>query len=304
MKNYRNILLLIGFVLFVLWYGGTWAYRTQYKEPRAKLNKAITDFEAYTKQFQANIATMQTFLQGNQNYYYRSLPRIPNSARMLYQNWLLELGQFCGIEEPQIDSYNPTQAAYGYAYRFQMQGRLSSEGLARFLYEFYWAPFLHRIASLQITPIEKSENMKIDAVFEGAALYPPSDPNAYYPLRDKLPEGYFKRLASGPFATYASVANRSLTQYARPGLDKADYTYLTAVNYVNGVPEIWLTDRTAASGEPIVVHLNDKIRIGSFVGTLVEAEDENVIFDLNGRHWLLTNGECLNRAFALPPEAR
>lgn len=303
MKINRNFLILAGFALFALWYGGTWAYQTQYKSPRDKLQGELEVLEKNTEQVRKNVEMMEGVVQANQGYYTRSFPQTPNSARMLYQNWLLDLAKYAAIQDVRIDSLNPSKTAYGFVYQFQLNGRLNSEGLTRLLYEFYWAPFLHRVVSFQLNPIEKSEEMRIDAVIEGIALYPASR-DAYYPLVDKLPQGTYHRLASGPFSTYAPLAERSLLQYAKPGLDRSDYTYLTAVNYVDEQPVIWLTDRMSNELAPIEVRVGERIQIGSFAGTLVETVDENVVFEREGQRWLLTNGECLNKAFAIPPEIR
>ena len=301
----KYVLVFILLAAFGLWYGGSWAYRTQYKTPRTELGDEIARFEQANAQYKTTIQTMQQFVKGNQTYYTRSFPLYTNSARTLYQNWLSELAKFCDVKTPQIQSYQPTRpaAGYGFNYRFQLSGQFSKEGFARFLYEFYWAPYLQRVVSITILPVEKSELMNVDMIFDGTALYPPPEPY-YYPLKDKLPENYHRKLSSGPFTAYSAVAERSLLQYTRSGLDKADYTYLTSIISTNGIPEIWFTDRTTTSPEPAVYRVGDMIRIGSVVAKLVEIEQDYIAFERGTQLWLLSVGECLNRAFAVPPEAK
>ena len=303
MKNLPQILFFAAFGLFALVYGGYWAYGSLYKAPRDVLSKEIADYENANTQTEQQIKTMTEFVYTNQTYLTRSFPRSVVAVRTLYQHWLSDLAIFCDMEEPQIESYNPTQLPWCYNYRFQIRGRISSEGFARFLFEFYWAPYLHRIASITMTPIEKSDMISVDMVLEGVTLYPPPI-NQTYPLADQLPQGWSKRLASGPFSTYEAVASRNLLQYAKSGIDKADYTYITSISVENGNAEIWLTDRTSGTLEPMIVKLNEPIKVGSFIAMFIETDGNFVVFDRDGQRWLLESGERLSQAYAIPPEAQ
>ncbi|MCL2304647.1 MAG: hypothetical protein FWC43_04820 [Planctomycetaceae bacterium] len=304
MKNLPQILFFTGFGLFALVYGGFWAYGSLYKEPRLRLTKEISQYEQANEKYETQIAQMREFVQKNQQaYLVRSFPRSELAVRTLYQHWLSELAAFCDFEEPRILSSLPVRSTWCYMYRFQLQGRVSSEGFARFLFEFYWAPYLHRIVSFTLSPIENSEWMNLDMTLEGIALYPPTN-DAAYPLRDKLPEGWHKRLASGPFSTYQAVAERNFLQYSKSGVDRADYTTITFINIENGEPQLWLTDRTQNSTAPIVVKQGDSVKIGSFVAAFVEADGDYAVFDHDGQYWLLEIGEPLSKAYAIPPEIR
>ena len=304
MKNLPQILFFTAFGLFALIYGGFWAYGSLYKAPRLKLTEAITQFQQANEQMESQIGQMSTFVEANrQTYLTRSFPQSPVAVGTLYQHWLSELATFCDFEEPQIVAFPPTRSAWCVAYRFQLRGRVTSEGLARFLYEFYWTPYLHRVASFSLMPIKESDLMNIDMTFEGITLYPFAS-GTEPPLRDQLPGGYHKRLASGPFATYQTVAERNLLQYTRSGTDRADYTSITFISVENGEPQLWLTDRTSSSTEPIVVKLNEPIKIGSFVAKFIDSDGDYALFDRDGQYWLLEIGERLNQAFAIPLEAQ
>lgn len=303
MKNLRNTILILGFLLFFLIYGGSWVYRSLYREPRNKLRAEIGKYEEINEQMRQGIESMSKFVGENRSYYGRSFPRSETAVRTLYQSWLSEVCRFSDFEETRISSERPQRRSFGYVYRFHVQGRVSSEGLAQFLYEFYWASFLQRLTRIDLRPVENSEQMQISLNFEAITLFPPTRDSAT-PLFDQLPQGYHRRLSSGPFSTYESVAEQNLLQYARSGVDRADHTYLTLVLYENEIPKIWLTDRTSPSSDPIVVELDSPIKIGSFSAKLVEIDGESVVFEKNGQFWLLTVGDSLNQAFALPPEAR
>ena len=304
MKNLPQILFFTGFGLFALVYGGYWAYGSLYKEPRLKLTEEITNYEQVNERMETGIKQMRDFVQTNQQMYlYRSFPQSVTAVRTLYQHWLSDLAAFCDFETPQIYSYDRVSSRWCFTYRFQLQGRVSPEGFARFLFEFYYAPYLHRIASFTLTPSANSDLMDLDMTLEGIALFRLAN-NAVYPLADQLPEGAYKRLASGPFSTYQAVAERNLLQYARSGIDRADYTVITFINLENGKPQIWLTDRTSGSTAPIEVKQGDLVRIGSFVATFIDADGDYAVFDRDGQHWLLEIGEHLSQAFAIPPELR
>jgi len=304
MKNLPQILFFAVASLFGLAYGGYWAYGSLYKAPRIELTKEITQFEQNNELLEANIATMSSFVEDNQHTYLsRSFPQSATAVRTFYQHWLSEVATFCDFVELQIVSFDPTQTAWCFHYRFHLRGRVSSEGFARFLYEFYWAPYLHRVTSFSLIPVEQSDLMIVDMTIEGIALY--RMPTVVdYPLFDRLPEGWHKRLASGPFSTYQTVADRNLLQFTRAGVDLADFTAITFINIENGEPQLWLTDRTSSSTKPIVVKLNDTVKIGSFVAKFIESDGNYAIFDRDGQYWLLEIGERLSQAFALPPEAR
>ena len=309
MKNLPQILFFTGFGLFVLIYGGYWAYGSLYREPRLKLNEEITQYEQAREWMEAQIKVMSEFVQANQQgYLTRSFPQSATAVGTFYQHWLSELAEFCDFEEPRILSSDPVQGRYFcYIYRFQLQGRVSSEGFARFLFEFYWAPYLHRIVSFTLTPIENSDMMNLDMTLEGLALSPVSR-DAAYPLLDRLPrapeeQGYHKRLASGPFSTYQAVTERNFLQYTRAGVDRADYTKITFIGIEKGVSQLWLTDQTSGP-TPIVVKQGEQVKIGSFVATFVEADGDYAVFERDGQYWLLEIGERLSSAYAIPPEVR
>ena len=46
----------------------------------------------------------------------------------------------------------------------------------------------------------------------------------------------------------------------------------------------------------------DVLEVGQFKGTLVDIADADVILESDGERWLMTIGENLTRATALPPE--
>ncbi len=302
--NNRSSIITICVVLLIgAWYGGAWAYTSLYKKPRAALSKRIEDASRQIEQGTRTLQTMRRTITADAPYYVRSLPRQPTSARSLYQFWLLELLQFCEFSQQAVESAEPVRvvALRHFSYRFQVRGRGSLDQVARFLYEFYWAAPLHRIATMNIVPVENSELLDMSLTIEAIAI-PPQRTTDPAPALDRLPTGYLKRTASDHFASYGLIAERNLLRRARGGVDRADYTYLTSIQEIDGSTSIWLTDRTTES--IVKAEIGARVEIGSFRGTLLSVLDRDVVFERGGMLWLLAVGDCLNTAYALPPETQ
>jgi len=296
----RNLILIVCLALFLVWYVSSWIYQTHYLEPRQRLGGEIGKLSKEIEQGRNNFATMSQFSTQNIGFYYRSLPRNPNDARSLYSFWLLELLQYCGFESNLVNDHTPSRLPFGADYRFSVQCTGSLTQLSYFLFEFYYAPFLHRIVSMTLTPIEGNAERLSFSLTISALYLTPRQVNDPYPTMNQLPVGAIQRLASNDLNLYQVIANRNLLQTAKGGIDRADYAVLTAILTNDDQKEVWFSIRTDDS--IIKAQLGDSIHIGSFSGKVVEILDQDIVLDRNGERWLLTTGESLNEAFALPPE--
>ena len=307
MKNRRNLLFLIGFLCFCVWYGGTWAYKTQYAAPRESLMEKIKQYEQQKTYFETNITTQQNVVQqlDMQRLYYRSLPT--GNAGTLYHSWLLEAGEVCEFENLIVNPRTGRNSGYySSVLPYYLSARTTLDNLSRFLYEFYWAPCVHRITSLNIEPIDNADLVDIEIQIEGLVLGLPS-PDALYPHRDRLPEGYWPRLSSGRLETYTEpIDARNLLQFARSGIDASGYVRLTGIVIIGGKPEFWFTDRL--NDQTLRFKLDEEFRVGSFIGKIVEVFDRDVVlettgtFSRPGMRWILSQGEDLAKATAVPEE--
>ena len=301
----RSIILLVIVGLFLSWYGINWAYQTYYDKPRKELGAKIAQYEHDILAGKNNIANMQQFIGRNQSQmlYYRSMPRTPNDVRSQYTQWLFELMKYCDVKEPNIVSDVPSVMSFDRRnYRFHVRGTCSLDQLNRLLFEFASAPFLHRISNMLIAAQEKTGLIGVALTIDALAI-PPRNRQDPYPPLSQMPTGYWQRLGSNDFEVYRVVSQRNLLQAARGGIDKADYTYLTTISQVGDEKEVWFTVRTEDNR---VEHRRqgDAIHFGSFRAKILEVTDEDVLVDRDGTLWLLTVGDCLNQAFALPPELR
>ena len=307
MKNFRNMIMLACLAIFFAWYGGYWAYAKLYQEPRKRLGDELAKLKAEIETGKNNCAIWNQDYDRYNGFYARSMPRLPNEAQSLYTQWLLELLKYCNVETGDVRSDSPTRTTFGLNFRFNVQGSCDLDQLSRLLFEFYYASYLHRIVAMTLVPVDGKEGrMDFSLTIDAIRLQQPFEA-APYPLRDQLPSfyPYISRLQSNNLETYRIISERNLMQAAKGGVDKADYTYLTAINLVDGEPEIWLTDR---SDDSITrAKKGERIRIGSFRATVLEIiGQEDVVFERGEGQpdlcWLVALGDCLNEAFALAPE--
>jgi len=320
----RNFILITGLVLFLLGYIGYWAYTTRYLEPRKTLGDEIALLSYQIEEGQKYHAGMAQFCTNNYGLYYRTLPQNQNAAQFQYSYWLLELLQYSGFQNPYVDPHRPVRVPSGASFQFTILCTGTLEQLSHFLFEFYYAPFLHRITTMTMAPDEgEPDQMKfvitVNALTMNLNTFSSMidtfgwDWNTIQPVQP-FPSGWtVPRLTNIPqaatqetffaeqFEMYGNIGSRHLLQTAKGGIDKADYTILTGVVVLGDQPEAWfraLTDDVTHKKK-----LGDLIQFGSFSGKLVEILEHDIVLKRdNGTRWLLTAGESLNEAFALPPE--
>jgi len=320
----RNFILITGLVLFLIGYVGYWAYKTQYLEPRKTLGDEIATLSYQIEQGQQNHAGMAQFCTNNFRLYYRTLPQNQNAAQVQYSFWLLELLRYSGFESPHVDPSRPVRVPSGASFQFTILCTGTLEQLSHFLFEFYYAPFLHRITTMTLAPVVgEPDRMQFSITVNALTMnlntfssminsfgwdwntIPPVPP---FPTGWTVPRlAYFPQSATQEtffeeqFRIYDSIGRRNLLQTASGGIDRADYTILTGIVVRDDQPEAWF--RALTDDVTHIKKLGDAIQFGSFSGKLVEILDHDIVLERdNGTRWLLTAGENLSEAFALPPE--
>ena len=128
-----------------------------------------------------------------------------------------------------------------------------------------------------------------------------------YPLLNQLPldANPPKQLASGPFAAYKALGDLDVFRAVRTGIDR------TKLLLLSGVPTI--TDdsgnsvtvsrwRLESEDRVITLKVGDDLKIDSFVGTVVDIDDDFVALrQSNGLLWVVLLGRSLGDAIAIPP---
>jgi len=224
-----------------------------------------------------------------------ALPAETEMARSLYQNWLLEVVSAAGFEQPNVDSGDSvTKQGIYQRLPFSFRGRGTLEQLTDFLFQFYRAGHLHQIQRLSITPVANSPSLDLTMTIEALVL-----PEAN--RRDRLTSEVSNRLVKFDRQSYQAIVERDIFGQGGPNrLDPADYAFLTAILESDGQPEAWLTVRT--TGEVLKLHLGQQFEVGQFRGSVSGIDELDLVIDSDQERWLLTLGESLTQATALPPE--
>lgn len=225
----------------------------------------------------------------------RSLPADTELARSLYQNWLVEIVERAGFEKPNVDSGEAVSKAGVYRrLPFSIRGRGKLEDLVKFLYDFYCADHLHQIQRLTIVPVANSQVLELSLAVEALVL-----PNAE--AADELNDRRSNRLAFDAFQQYRAIHDRNVFgEGGAAALDASDFAFLTAILNVDGQPEAWFTLRT--TGEVLKLRSGESFEVGQFRGTVAEIEQQDLVIQSDDERWLVSLGENLGQAAALPPE--
>ena len=117
---------------------------------------------------------------------------------------------------------------------------------------------------------------------------------------DRLSNRVADRLVSDDPGHYRVILERNL--FGIGGTPEAiEHAVLTRVISVDDQPpEATFTVRT--TDERITLTKGESLQIGSLRAKVVDIEDADVIIESDGQRWLLTIGDRLTDAFALPPE--
>ncbi|NUQ66571.1 MAG: hypothetical protein HUU20_29260 [Pirellulales bacterium] len=291
--KYRKYILYGALGTMLLFYAGDWLLQNALEGPLQARRDKVAQLEADIEKREGQLLQAREIRKQLDALAARSLPANVEVARSLYQGWLLELVNYVELAGPNVDSGEPVgRRGMFQVISFSVRGRGTLEQLTRFLYVFYNAGHLHQIRSLAITPLKESDQLDLAVSIEALVL-PGADRTA------RLTGLRSDRLAYRDLKDYDVIVRRNLFG-AGGASDATDYTYLTAVNYVNGKPEAWFDVRTET--KLLKLREGQTLEIGPFQGRIAEIADTDVILECGDERWLLTIGENLAQASALPPE--
>lgn len=290
----RKILLLAAFGAFLVFYSGEWLLNTVLRGPLEQKQTLTRRLEKKIDDYKKELSKARTAGKRLEAWEKTSLPSDPQVARSLYQAWLLELVNHVELTDPNVNSSEPAnRKGQFYVLAFSIRGRGSLDTLTRFLFEFYRAGHLHQIRSLNITPMQKTDELDLAISIEAIVL-PGSE------RKDSLSVATSDRLVSDQLESYQTIVDRNFFAVGRE-IDPTDQTFLTSVVAVEGSPpEAWFSLRSTDELEKL--NVGDQLKVGQFSGRVAEITGSDVILVSEGQRWLLTIGECLTEAFALPPE--
>jgi Tfp pilus assembly protein PilO len=289
----REKILAIGVGVLVLGYVGNWMFSSLLQGPLNERYARIDKLKSDIARKQVQIHRGRQAARKLDEWQAQSLPSKREVAASLYQDWLLEQVAKAGFKMPNVDSGEAVNRKDLYIrLPFSVRGRATLEQLTQFLYQFYSANHLHQVQRINITPVPKSEELELSLGIEALVL-PGAD------RTDRLSDEHSQRLASEDFTAYQPILERNLFGQSAAGVDPADFAFLTAVLDVGGTAQAWLTVRT--TGEILKLKQGESFEVGQFRGTVTEIASPDIIIDSDEERWLLTLGEKLSQATALPP---
>lgn len=223
----------------------------------------------------------------------RSLPGDPEVARSLYQAWLVDVVTRAGLTDQNIQSGSPIpRKGIYHSLSFSVRIRGTLNQMTKFLYEFYRADYLHQIQSIGITPLRNAGLLDLSISIEALVLRSAKRTN-------HLSTAVSKEFAQASLSDYDPIVRRNVFGIGG-GVDAAAYTFLTGVAPSKGEPEAWFTMRT--DGKVLKLRRGENLQVGQFSGTIAEIQGSDVILEADGERWLISVGENLDQATALPPE--
>ncbi len=293
MNKHRKKIMMGVLGLIAVFLAGDWMLQNLLEGPLETRRKAHNRLEKNIEKQKDLLARARKAGKQLSVWEEQSLPSNTDLASTNYGVWLMEVIQHAGLTCQGVNSSEPVTRRGIYSLlSFSTRAHGSLEHLTRFLFEFYRAGHLHQIRSLSITPIQKTGELDLVISVEAMVL-PSTDRETEFTTQIS------DRLASTNLEDYMAIVERNLFDVGG-GVDPTDQTVLTTVTYVDGRPEVWFLLR--GSDELLKLKKGDRLEIGLFSGTLAEIDDTDVILESEGERWLLSIGENLMQATALPPE--
>lgn len=204
----------------------------------------------------------------------QSLPTNREVAESLYQDWLRGQLTAAGLEVTELtdkSGRNPSAQFAEVSLQTTAAGTLAQT--ADFLYRFYTAPHLHRIASATITPTDGGQKLRL--VFTASALILPDAKRT-----DRLSAGEPPKLPKPMEAYRDALVERNLFAAHVPKADGAGEgkdeaaagAVVTAMYYGLGG---WQMDvRKKDASDVLHFHQGDAIDIGKVKGKIVDIDGD------------------------------
>ena len=276
----RERFLAIGVVALIGLVGVNWLFQ--------KYRTAVSSRRSEILSLQDKIADLNTIevegeyaRQQMAEYLNRSLPPAPEQAKSVYREWMLKVARKNRLRSVDLNSTNSSPIDNLYeqlTYRFTAQ--VEYPDMVDFLHDFYAKDYLHRIRSLNITPVRATRNqrssgyklvMTIDAVALKAA-----DPDADTP-------GTESWRVDADLASYREpILNRN---FFKPPNQAPRYTGQATLTAVAGRrTPVTLTFKDNEDNKisyALIGEVPDSIKLDESNGTLYVDNEEEAEFKVN-----------------------
>jgi hypothetical protein len=203
----------------------------------------------------------------------RSLPTDRAVAKSLYQDWVRAQVTAAGLTVEQlVDKTLSRREDHFEELSLEVRAAGTMEQLANFLYTFYAAPHLHRIAGATLTPSEAGA--KLTAVLNIDALILADCPRA-----DKLAEGHEQELLQSQEEFRTSLVSRNIFTAHTPGASAAADLAKARFSGTTSDAEDLLMVITMEGAKTLRFRRGDTITVGKFTGTLVELDGRRAVIE-------------------------
>ncbi len=302
-ERIRKLLLSVILVGMGVWFGGQWVLESLIQGPLERERAQTERLRRNIKEREEGLIRIREASKMLEIWESQSLPSDPEVARSLYQAWLVELIDDVGLTSPSVTSSEPVlRRGVYYTLSFSVRGRGTLEKLTRLLFAIYQTDLLHQVRSIAMTPLQRADQMDISLSLEALAVAGRTESEDAETVFEEFRRRTWRtsdRLAYNHFDAYQTIVGRNLFGMGGGALDASDFTVLTSINEVNGEPEVWFT--VQSTDQVIRRRVGESFQVGSLALEVVEAFGPDVVVEVDGERWLLTLGENITDAFALPP---
>jgi hypothetical protein len=308
MAKYRQPALLAVMITMAAYFGGKWLLDNVIEGPMDEARETTVQLKKQIKSRYDALIKLQAASKVVSGWQGQSLPSDTDAARSLYQAWLVELVDDVKLLNPSVNSSEPVSLK-GLFHRltFSVRGRGTLEQMTTFMFAFYQTDLLHQIRSVNISPTSKENQLDLSIAIEALVVRRAggagsSEQETVFNEFRRRALRISDRLASDRLEDYEPIVRRNLFSVGGTGVvDPTDYTYLTSISIVNGEPQVWFTAR--ATDEVMKLRQGDVFEVGTLVCSIAEVYGSDVIITSeDGERWLLTLGDRITDAHALPPE--
>ena len=312
----RSKILLMAFVVLIVLWRGTGIVSGVVFGPLNDRAAQIANLTAQKDKLEAQQQQVEVSEHKLQRWKSQSLPPAAQIATTVYQHWLIDLASQAKLEAVSV---SPSRVATGNQRASSVFQRIgvsvkaegNMEQLCQFLYDFYRADLLQRVAHLDVESTAHTANpkMKFNLTIEGLAMKdtpPRSTLMTPAQLKNTAPgmkaktladyksliaESRFVRGYNGPPTPPRPTPPPPTPAPPTPPFDSAPYVKLVASIITDGRPEAWLFDQS--SNKQIILTEGGSFEVAGVKGACTDIEDDYVRLTVNDKLWRLELGKNL-----------
>ncbi|MCS7238034.1 MAG: hypothetical protein NZ899_07170 [Thermoguttaceae bacterium] len=293
------------FGLMVLYYLGGMLFEQLVQGPLQAARGRTTQLQQNLERRRKELAAARQAAEWLAYWQQQALPPNRELAQSLYQAWLVQLCDEAKLSNRSINVGAPRSPGGQFqVLTFSLRARASLEQLVDFLFGFYRTDLLHQIRTLTVTPLGSAEEFDISMSIEAAML-----PEAFGTLTDT--EQILREFTARTWRPSRKLAGPSAEAYRQvvvgrnifrldPAPDPLDYTFLTSIVESNGQREVSFEVRLTDTR--LRLKKGEILELGQFRAIVWEIFDSDVLLQADDGLWLVSLGESISQAAAIPPQ--